>query len=133
MKIIQEFKQFIMKGNVIDLAVGIIIGIAFGKIVSSFVADVIMPPIGLLLGGVDFSSLAYPLKEGSEGVEPVLLKYGVFINTVIDFIIIGFVIFIIVKAINSLKKKEEEKPAPTAEPTKSEILLAEIRDELRKR
>jgi large conductance mechanosensitive channel len=133
MKIIQEFKQFIMRGNVIDIAVGIIIGIAFGKIVSSFVADVIMPPIGILLGGLDFSNLALTLKEGSEGVEPVLLKYGVFINTVIDFLIIGFVIFIIVKAINSLKKKEEEKPAPPAEPTKSEILLAEIRDELRKK
>jgi len=133
MKIIQEFKQFIMKGNVIDLAVGIIIGIAFGKIVSSFVADVIMPPIGILLGGVDFSNLAITLKEGAEGVEPVLLRFGVFINTVIDFLIIGFVIFIIVKAINSLKKKEEEKPALPAEPTKSEILLAEIRDELRKR
>ena len=133
MKIIQEFKQFIMRGNVIDIAVGIIIGIAFGKIVSSFVADVIMPPIGILLGGLDFSNLAIILKEGSEGVEPVLLKYGVFINTVIDFLIIGFVIFIIVKAINSLKKKEEEKSAPPAEPTKSEILLAEIRDELRKR
>ncbi len=114
MKIIQEFKQFIMKGNVIDLAVGIIIGIAFGKIVSSFVADVIMPPIGILLGGVDFSNLAITLKAGSEGVEPVLLKYGVFINTVIDFLIIGFVIFLIVKAINSLKKKEEEKPAAPA-------------------
>lgn len=133
MKMLQEFKQFIMRGNVIDLAVGIIIGIAFGKIVSSFVADVIMPPIGILLGGVDFSNLAITLKEGAEGVEPVLLKYGVFINTVIDFIIIGFVIFIIVKAINSLKKKEEKKPAPPAEPTKSEILLAEIRDELRKK
>jgi large conductance mechanosensitive channel len=133
MKIIQEFKQFIMRGNVIDIAVGIIIGIAFGKIVSSFVADVIMPPIGILLGGLDFSDLAIPLKEGSESVEPVLLKYGLFINTVIDFLIIGFVIFIIVKAINSLKKKEEEKPAPPAEPTKSEILLAEIRDELRKK
>ena len=133
MKILQEFKQFIMKGNVIDLAVGIIIGIAFGKIVSSFVGDVIMPPIGILLGGVDFSNLAITLKEGAEGVEPVLLKYGVFINTVIDFIIIGFVIFLMVKAINSLKKKEEEKPAPPAEPTKSEILLTEIRDELRKR
>ena len=133
MKVLQEFKQFIMKGNVIDIAVGIIIGIAFGKIVSSFVADVIMPPIGILLGGVDFSNLAMTLKEGSEGIEPVLLKYGVFINTIIDFLIIGFVIFIIVKAINSLKKKEEEKPAPLAEPTKSEILLAEIRDELRKR
>jgi large conductance mechanosensitive channel len=133
MKILQEFKQFIMRGNVIDLAVAIIIGLAFGKIVSSFVSDVIMPPIGLLLGGVDFSNLALTLKAGSEGVEPVLLKYGVFINTVIDFIIIGFVIFIIVKAINSLKKKEEEKPAAPPAPSKEEILLAEIRDELRKR
>ncbi len=92
-----------------------------------------MPPIGILLGGVDFSNLAITLKEGADGVEPVLLKYGVFINTVIDFIIIGFVIFIIVKAINSLKKKEEEKPAAPPAPTKSELLLAEIRDELRKK
>ena len=133
MKMLQEFKQFIMRGNVIDLAVGIIIGIAFGKIVSSFVADVIMPPIGILLGGVDFSNLAIILKESAEGVEPVLLKFGVFINTVIDFLIIGFVIFLIVKAINSLKKKEEEKPAVPPAPSKSEILLAEIRDELRKK
>jgi large conductance mechanosensitive channel len=92
-----------------------------------------MPPIGILLGGVDFSSLALTLKEGAEGVEPVLLKYGVFINTVIDFIIIAFAIFMVVKAINSMKKKEEEKPAAPPAPSKSEILLAEIRDELRKR
>jgi len=133
MKIIQEFKQFIVKGNVIDLAVGIVIGIAFGKIVSSFVADVIMPPIGILLGGVDFSNLALTLKAGSEGVEPVLLKYGVFINTVIDFLIIGFVIFIVVKGINLMKKKEEEKPTAPPAPSKEEVLLAEIRDELRKK
>lgn len=133
MKIIQEFKQFIVKGNVIDLAVGIVIGLAFGKIVSSFVADVIMPPIGILLAGVDFSNLALTLKAGSEGVEPVLLKYGVFINTVIDFLIIGFVIFIIVKAINSMKKKEEGKPAAPPAPSKEEVLLTEIRDELRKK
>jgi large conductance mechanosensitive channel len=133
MKMLQEFKQFAMRGNVMDMAIGIIIGAAFGKIVSSIVSDVIMPPIGLLLGGVDFSNLAITLREGADGVEPVLLKYGVFINTVIDFIIIAFAIFMVVKAINSMKKKEEEKPAAPPAPTKSEILLAEIRDELRKR
>jgi large conductance mechanosensitive channel len=133
MKMLQEFKQFAMRGNVMDMAIGIIIGAAFGKIVSSIVSDVIMPPIGLLLGGVDFSNLAITLREGADGIEPVLLKYGVFINTVIDFIILAFAIFMVVKAINSMKKKEEEKPAAPPEPTKSEILLAEIRDELRKK
>jgi len=133
MKMLQEFKQFAMRGNVMDLAIGIIIGGAFGKIVSSFVADVIMPPIGILLGGVDFSNLAITLKEGSEGVEPVLLKYGMFINTIIDFVIIAFAIFMVIKAINSMKKKEEEKPAAPPAPTKSEILLEEIRNELRKK
>jgi len=133
MSIIQEFKKFAMRGNVMDMAIGIIIGAAFGKIISSIVGDVIMPPIGLLLGGVDFSNLAITLKQGSEGVEPVLLKYGVFINTVIDFLIIAFVIFMVVKGINSMKKKEEEKPAAPPAPTKSELLLAEIRDELRKK
>jgi len=132
MKIIQEFKQFIVKGNVIDLAVGIVIGIAFGKIVSSFVADVIMPPIGILLAGIDFSSLALTLKAGSEGVEPVLLKYGVFVNAVIDFLIIGFIIFMVVKGINSMKKKEEEKPSSPPAPSKEEVLLGEIRDLLKK-
>ena len=133
MKMLQEFKQFAMRGNVLDMAIGIIIGAAFGKIVSSFVADVIMPPIGILLGGVDFSNLAITLKQGSEGVAPVMLKYGVFINTIIDFIIIAFAIFMVVKAINSMKKKEEEKPAAPPAPTKSEILLEEIRKELRKK
>jgi large conductance mechanosensitive channel len=133
MKILQEFKQFAMRGNVLDMAIGIIIGAAFGKIVSSFVADVIMPPIGILLGGVDFSNLSLTLKQGSEGVAPVLLKYGMFINTIIDFIIIAFAIFMVIKAINSMKKKEEEKPAAPPAPTKSEILLEEIRNELRKK
>lgn len=133
MKMLQEFKQFAMRGNVMDMAIGIIIGAAFGKIVSSIVADVIMPPIGLLLGGVDFSSLAFTLREGSEGVAPVLIKYGVFINTVIDFVIIAFAIFLVVKGINSMKRKEEEKPAAPPAPTKSEILLEEIRNELRKK
>ena len=133
MKMLQEFKQFAMRGNVMDMAIGIIIGAAFGKIISSVVGDVIMPPIGLLLGGVDFSNLAVTLKEGSEGVQPVLLKYGVFINTVIDFLIIAFAIFMVVKGINAMKKKEEEKPSAPPVPTKSEILLEEIRNELRKR
>ena len=133
MSMMQEFKKFAMRGNVMDMAIGIIIGAAFGKIVSSIVADVIMPPIGFLLGGVDFSSLAITLREGSEGVEPVLLKYGAFINTVIDFIIIAFAIFVVVKGLNAMKKKEEEKPAAPPAPSKSELLLAEIRDELRKK
>jgi large conductance mechanosensitive channel len=92
-----------------------------------------MPPIGMLLGGVDFSNLALTLKEGAEGVEPVLLKYGIFINTIIDFIIIAFAIFMVVKAMNRIKKKQEEKPATPPAPSKEEVLLAEIRDELRKR
>ena len=133
MKMLEEFKKFAMRGNVMDMAIGIIIGAAFGKIVSSFVGDVIMPPIGMLLGGVDFSSLAWTLKEGSEGVEPVLMKYGVFINTIIDFVIIAFAIFMVVKGMNSMKKKEEEKPSAPPAPSKEEVLLAEIRDELRKR
>jgi large conductance mechanosensitive channel len=133
MKMLQEFKQFAMRGNVMDMAIGIIIGAAFGKIVSSAVADVIMPPIGMLLGGMDFSSLSITLKEATESSPAVLLKYGIFINSIIDFIIIAFAIFMLVKGINSLKKKEEEKPAAPPAPTKSELLLAEIRDELRKK
>lgn len=132
MSMIKEFKEFAMRGNVVDMAVGIIIGGAFGKIISSFVGDVLMPPIGLALGGVDFSKLAITLKEGSEGVEPVLLKYGIFLNTVIDFIIIAFAIFIVIKAMNSLKKKEEESPAAPPEPTADVKLLTEIRDLLKK-
>ena len=133
MSMMQEFKKFAMRGNVMDMAIGIVIGAAFGKIVSSIVGDVIMPPIGMLLGGVDFSTLAITLKEGAEGVEPVLIKYGVFLNTVIDFVIIAFAIFMVVKGINSMKKKEEEKPAAPPAPSKEEVLLAEIRDELRKK
>ncbi len=132
MKMMQEFKAFAMRGNVVDMAVGIIIGGAFGKIVSSFVSDVIMPPIGVLLGGVDFSTLSVTIKEASEGVEAVTLKYGMFINTVIDFIIIAFAIFMAIKAMNSLKKKEEEKPAAPPEPPADVKLLTEIRDLLNK-
>jgi large conductance mechanosensitive channel len=133
MSMMQEFKKFAMRGNVMDMAIGIIIGAAFGKIVSSLVADVIMPPIGLLLSGVNFADLAWKIQEGTDGAEPVLLKYGTFITTIIDFIIIAFVIFMVVKGINSMKKKEEEKPAAPPAPSKEEVLLAEIRDELRKR
>ena len=132
MSMIKEFKDFAMKGNVVDMAVGIIIGGAFGKIISSFVADVLMPPIGMLLGGMDFSKMAITLKPGSEGVEPVLLKYGVFINTTIDFLIIAFAIFMVVKGMNSLKKKQEEAPAAPPEPPADVKLLTEIRDLLKK-
>lgn len=132
MKMLQEFKAFAMRGNVVDMAVGIIIGGAFGKIVSSFVSDIIMPPIGVLLGGVDFSELSITLREASEGIEAVTLKYGMFINTVIDFIIIAFAIFMAIKAMNRLKKKEEEKPAAPAEPPADVKLLTEIRDLLKK-
>ena len=110
----KEFKDFAMRGNVVDMAVGIVIGGAFGKIVSSFVSDVLMPPIGLLMGGVDFGDLAVTLKEAVGDVAAVTINYGTFINTVIDFIIIAFAIFMVVKAMNSSKKKEEEAPA---EPT----------------
>jgi len=131
MGMIKEFKEFAVKGNVVDMAVGIIIGAAFGKIVSSFVADVIMPPIGVLLGGVDFSGLSVTLKEAVGDVPAVVISYGKFINTVIDFTIIAFAIFIAIKAINSLKKKEEEKPEAPPEPSKEEVLLTEIRDILK--
>ena len=131
---IKEFREFIMKGNVLDLAVAVIIGGAFGKIVTSFVNDVLMPPIGMALGGVNFNDLAVVLKEGAEGVEPVLLKYGAFLQTIIDFLLIALAIFMVVKAYNSMQKKEEEEPAPAAppEPSNEEKLLAEIRDLLAK-
>jgi len=133
MKILQEFNQFAMRGNVMDMAIGIIVGAAFGKIVSSVVSDVIMPPIGLIVGGVDFTDLAITLKAAQEGSPAVLLEIGVFINTVIDFLIVAFAIFMLVKGINALKKKEDEMPSAPPAPTKSELLLSEIRDELRKK
>lgn len=126
---LQEFKKFAMKGNVVDLAVGVIIGTAFGKIVTSFVSDVVMPPIGLLMGGVDFSNLAIILKKASADVPAVSINYGVFINTVIDFLIVAFVIFLVIRQMNSMKKAEAEKPAA---PTEEVLLLREIRDSLRK-
>lgn len=138
MKIIDEFKAFAMRGNVVDMAVGIIIGGAFGKIISSFVSDVLMPPLGLLLGGIDFKDNTYVLKEaviqGEETIPAVTLNYGMFIQNVVDFLIIAFAIFMAIKAMNSLKRKEEvaeEIAAPPA-PTREEELLAEIRDLLKK-
>lgn len=132
MGFISEFKQFAIKGNVIDLAVGLIIGAAFGKIVSSFVADVVMPPIGLLVGGVNFTDLAIVLKPAVDEVAAVTLNYGKFIQTVIDFTIIAFSVFVAVKAINSMKKKEAEAPKAPPAPTAQEVLLTEIRDLLKK-
>ena len=130
--VIEEFKKFIMRGNVVDMAVGIVIGGAFGKIVSSFVNDVLMPPIGMALGGVDFSDLAMTLKAASGEVAAVTLNYGSFIQTVVDFIIIAFAIFMVIKAMNSMKKKEEEAPAAPPKPSTEEVLLTEIRDLLKK-
>ena len=131
MSLIQEFKAFAARGNVIDMAVGIIIGAAFGKIVSSFVGDVIMPPIGLILGGVDFSDLAVTLKAAEGDIPAVVIAYGKFIQTIIDFLIISFAIFMGLKAINTLKKKQEEVAAAPAGPTKDQELLTEIRDLLK--
>ena len=130
---LKEFKAFAIKGNVVDMAVGIIIGAAFGKIVSSFVADVLMPPIGMLLGGVSFTSLAITLKEAVGDTPAVLINYGKFIQTVIDFTIIAFAIFMMVKAINSMKKKEEAAPATPPAPAPDVVLLGEIRDLLKER
>lgn len=132
MSLVKEFKEFISKGNALDLAVGIVIGAAFGKIVTSLVNDIIMPPIGLLIGGVDFSSLLITLKAASGDKPAVTINYGVFINTIIQFIIIGFAIFIVVKMFNSMKRKKEEKPAAPPPPSKQEVLLTEIRDLLKK-
>lgn len=133
---IKEFREFIMKGNVLDLAVAVIIGGAFGKIVTSLVNDVLMPPIGMLLGGVDFSDLAITLKDavtenGEVVAEAVTINYGTFVQTVIDFLIVAFVIFMVIKAYNQLQKKEEEAPAAPPEPSDEVKLLTEIRDALK--
>ena len=130
MSIGSEFKEFAMKGNVVDLAVGVIIGAAFGKIVSSLVGDVIMPPLGLLIGGVNFSDMAVVLGTDPKGA-PVLLKYGAFLQTIFDFVIIAFVIFVAIKGINRLKKPPA--PAADAPPPRQEVLLEQIRDALTKR
>jgi large conductance mechanosensitive channel len=132
MSLASEFKEFAMKGSVIDLAVGVVIGAAFGKIVASLVADVIMPPIGLLIGNVNFSDLALHVGTDPTG-KAVLLKYGVFIQTVFEFLIIAFVIFMAIKAINKLKKPVPVEAPPPPPPPRSEVLLQEIRDLLAKR
>jgi len=133
MGMLKEFKEFAVKGNMVDLAVAVIIGGAFGKIVTSLVNDVIMPPIGLLLGGVDFSNLKITLKAAQQDIPAVTLNYGAWINTLIDFLIVAVVIFLAIKALNSLKKKEAAGPAPPPVPTKEETLLTEIRDLLAKK
>lgn len=132
MGMMSEFKAFAMRGNVVDLAVGVVIGGAFGAIVASLVADVIMPVVGVLTGGVDFSKAAFVLKEGDEAnkIAPVLLGYGKFIQTIINFIIVAFAIFMMVKGINATKKAEVPPPPPG--PSNEEKLLAEIRDLLKK-
>jgi large conductance mechanosensitive channel len=130
MGLLKEFKEFAVKGNVVDMAVGIIIGAAFGKIVSSVVADVIMPPIGLLVGGVDFSDLVITLKAAEGATPAVVISIGKFIQTVVDFTIVAFAIFMVIKALNKLRPKE---PAAAPGPTKEEVLLTEIRDLLRER
>lgn len=141
MSMIKEFKEFAMRGNVVDMAVGIIIGGAFGKIVSSVVSDIIMPPIGYLLGGVNFTDLKFIISQASvnaagEAIPAVSINYGNFIQVTIDFIIIAFAIFMMIKGMNSMKKKEEAAPAAAPappEPTKEEVLLGEIRDLLKKK
>ena len=132
-----EFKEFISRGNVVDLAVGVIIGAAFGKIVTSLVEQVVMPPIGMLLGRVDFSNLEWVLVPEDlatpDTVEKVAIQYGAFINPLIQFLIVAFVIFLVVKAINKLRRQQAEAPAEPAAPTPTEALLAEIRDELKRK
>jgi len=137
-KFLGEFKTFAMKGNVIDLAIGVVIGAAFGKIVTSLVNDIIMPPIGKVLGGVDFSNLFVTLGDGTydslaaaQEAGAATLNYGLFINTVLNFLIVGFAIFILIKQINKLKKKEEDAPSTPPKPTREEELLTEIRDLLK--
>ena len=134
MGMIQEFKEFAVKGNVVDLAVGIIIGGAFGTIVSSLVEDIIMPPIGLLIGGIDFSQLTIPLGGVNEEGEPVAIRYGEFLNEVISFLIVALAVFFLVKGMNSLQRRaEDEKANAEVEPPKDIELLTEIRDALRAR
>lgn len=138
MGMLTEFREFAMRGNVLDMAVGVVMGGAFGKIVSSVVSDVIMPPIGLLVGGVNFTDLKLTLKDAAvgaagEAIPAVTLNYGNFIQTIFDFTIIAFAIFIMVKAINSFHKKKTEEPAPAPTPSKEEVLLTEIRDLLKEK
>jgi len=131
MSLLREFREFAIKGNVVDMAVGVVIGAAFGKIVSSLVSDVVTPPLGLLIGGVDFKNLAVSLRAAAENQPAVVLKYGVFLQAVFDFLIVALAIFAVVKLVNTLKR--EELPVPTAPlaPSREEQLLTDIRDSLR--
>lgn len=140
MALMKEFKEFAMRGSVVDLAIGVIIGGAFGRIVSSFVQDVIMPPIGLLLGGVDFKGLfvnlgstPYATLAEAKAADAPTLNYGLFLQALVDFLLVAFVIFMVIKGINTMRRKEAEKPAPPPAPTAEEKLLTEIRDTLRAR
>ncbi len=132
MKLVDEFKAFIMRGNVVDMAVGVIIGGAFGKIVTSLVNDIFMPIIGMVLGNVDFTSLEIKLGEPVEGAEQAAIRYGMFIQEIVNFLIVALCIFMVIKLIAKMQKKKEEEPAPAPEPTKEEVLLTEIRDALNK-
>ena len=132
MKLVDEFKAFVMRGNVVDMAVGVIIGGAFGKIVTSLVNDIFMPIIGMILGNVDFTTLEIKIGEPVEGAEQAAIKYGMFIQEIVNFLIIALCIFMVIKLINKVQKKKEEEPAPAPEPTKEEVLLTEIRDALKK-
>jgi large conductance mechanosensitive channel len=132
MGILKEFKEFAVKGNVIDMAVGVIIGAAFGKITNSLVSDVFMPPLGMLTSGIDFKELAFELQPAVDGKPAVLIKYGIFVQTCIDFVLVAIVVFAMIKLVNRLKR-EEAKPEAPAEPPKQEVLLTEIRDALRER
>ena len=131
MSFVKEFREFAVKGNVIDMAVGIIIGAAFGKIVSSLVSDVVTPPLGYVIGGVDFTKLAVTLPALKEGAEAVTVRYGVFLQALFDFIIVAFAIFMVVKLVNRLRRKEEAAPSVPAPPPRQEVLLEEIRDLLK--
>nr|WP_028469664.1 large-conductance mechanosensitive channel protein MscL [Neptunomonas japonica] len=135
MGMLKEFKEFAVKGNVMDMAVGIIVGVAFGKIVSSFVGDIVMPPIGVMMGGVNFTDLAFVLQEAVGETAAVAINYGKFVQTIIDFVIVAGAVFVAVKTINSMKKVEEapEEPEAEPEPSKEEVLLSEIRDLLKAR
>ena len=132
MSVLQEFRDFAMRGNVVDLAIGVIIGAAFGKITTSLVNDVIMPPVGLLVGGVDFSNKLVMLKPAVGDAPAVTLRYGAFINTIIDFLIVAAAIFAVVKVMNSLRRQQETAPPPPAPPSREVELLTEIRDSLRR-
>jgi len=133
MGMIKEFKEFAMRGNVVDLAVGVIIGGAFGKITTSMVNDIIMPPVGWLLGQVDFKDLKITLVEASEGVAAVTINYGAFINTLIDFVLVAFALFLVIKAMNTIKRKQDAAPVTPPAPSAQEKLLGEIRDLLKSR